>query len=144
MTDDEKLFIERACEKLVIDSATFNDHMDWPALAGLYTPDGTVERPNGEVIRGREAIEESYAAGPTNRLTRHACVNLRVHVDSSSEAHATTLAIIYFCDANDTPNGHMGIRANESHLVGEFEDTFASTDEGWRISSRIARMIMHT
>jgi hypothetical protein len=144
MTDDETLFIERACEKLVIDSATFNDRMDWSALAGLYTPDGTVERPSGEVTEGRAAIEASYSAGPTNRLTRHACVNLRVHVDSPSTAHATTVAIIYFCDSNDTPNGHMGIKANESHLIGEFEDTFASTDEGWRISSRIARMIMHT
>ncbi len=144
MTDTETLLMQRACEKLVIDSATFNDHKDWPALAGLYTQDGTVQRPNGEVIRGRAEIEASYAAGPTNRLTRHACANLRVHVDSSCEAHATTVVIIYFCDANNTPNGHMGIRANESHLIGEFEDTFQRTEDGWRISARIARMIMHT
>jgi hypothetical protein len=144
MTDTETLLIERACEKLVIDSATFNDHKNWSALAGLYATDGSVERPNGEVSVGRETIEATYAAGQANRLTRHILANLRVHVDAADAAHATTLAIIYFCDANDTPNGHMGIKANAGHLIGEFEDTFVLTDDGWRISTRIARMIMHT
>ncbi len=81
MTEIEQLLIERACERLIVDSATHNDQRDWPALAALYAEDGVVVRPNGQRLEGRAAIEAAYAAGPGDRVTRHVCANLRVHVD---------------------------------------------------------------
>ena len=78
MTEIEELLIERACERLIIDSATHNDQRDWPALAALYAEDGVVVRPNGQRLEGRAAIEAAYAAGPAERVTRHVCANLRV------------------------------------------------------------------
>lgn len=142
-SDLDNLLIERACEQLIIDSATFNDHKDWPGLAGLYAEDGVVTRPNGAQIINREAIQTAYEAGPPDRVTRHVCANLRVHVDSETTAHATTVVVIYFGDGTSEPEVPFGIKANERHLIGEFADTFVLTDEGWRIATRHAYMVMH-
>ena len=40
----DELLIERACERLVAESAVFNDQREWAALAALYTADGVVVR----------------------------------------------------------------------------------------------------
>ena len=144
VTDSERLAIERACEQLVIDSATFNDHKDWVSLAALYAPEAVVTRPTGDQLVSREAIEASYAAGPPDRVTRHFCTNLRVHVDSPTTAHATTVVLIVFGDGTQEPDGPFGVTANERQLIGEFADLFVRTEEGWRIASRHAYMVMHT
>ena len=144
MTDLEELLIERACERLIVDSATHNDQRDWPALAALYAEDGVVVRPNGQRLEGRAAIEAAYAAGPGARVTRHVCGNLRVHVDGPESAHATTVVVIVSGTRSDDPDVTFGIVPNEHHLVGEFADRFTRTDAGWRIAERRASMVMNT
>ena len=121
----EALLIERACERLVIDSARFNDERQWAALAALYTQAGVVVRPNGQRLEGREAIEAAYAAGPPDRVTRHLCTNLRVDVDGPADAHGTTTVMIV---------------ADGSYRIGEFADRFERTEEGWKIAERRAAL----
>ena len=77
MTEIEQLLIERACERLIVDSATHNDQRDWPALAALYAEDGVVVRPNGQRLEGTAVIEAAYGAGPRgndSRKRRHLVV----------------------------------------------------------------------
>jgi uncharacterized protein (TIGR02246 family) len=141
----DALLIERACERLIVDSAAFNDRREWAALAGLYTPDGAVVRPNGQRLDGREAIQTAYAAGPPDRVTRHLCANLRVDVDGPDAAHATTTVLIVAGTRTDDPDVTFGIVPNEHHTVGEFADRFERTDdEGWRIAERRASLLMDT
>jgi len=128
----EALLIERACERLIVDSARFNDDRDWAALARLYTTDGVVVRPNGQRLEGREAIETAYAAGPPDRVTRHLCTNLRVDVLDADSAHATTTVLIVSSARSDG--------ADVTFRIGEFADHFVLTDEGWRIAERRASM----
>jgi hypothetical protein len=45
---------------------------------------------------------------------------------------------------NEPPEGHFGPKADPRQLIGEFEDEFVRTEEGWRIASRCARFLMHT
>jgi len=40
--------------------------------------------------------------------------------------------------------GEMGIIADDRQLVGEFEDDYVLTDDGWRIDSRRGRIIFST
>ena len=130
----EALLIERACERLVVDSARLNDERQWAELANLYTPTGVVVRPNGQRLEGREAIEAAYAAGSPDRVTRHLCTNLRVDVDGPDAAHATTTVLIV-----------AGTRSDDSDVtyrVGEFGDRFERTDEGWKIAERRASMFI--
>ena len=136
MTESDALLIERVCERLVIDSARFNDEREWAALAGLYAPDGAVVRPNGQRLEGRAAIEAAYAAGSPDRVTRHLCTNLRVDVDGPDAAHGTTTVLIV-----------AGTRADDSDVtyrVGEFADRFERTNEGWKIAERRASLFTNT
>jgi uncharacterized protein (TIGR02246 family) len=138
------LSIERACERLVLDFAYFSDKQDYEALAALFTPDGTMARPSGDPLVGRAAIMKSYQSRPAGRISRHVCTNIRITVESQDRAHGLTYAVVYSANANDPPEAHFGPKADPRQLVGEFEDEFVRTDEGWRIGIRRARFVMHT
>ena len=141
MTKDS---IAHACERLVLDFAHFSDSQDYESLAGLFAPDGTMVRPSGDSLVGRAAIIESYRSRPAGRISRHVCTNIRITVESSNRAHGLTYAILFSANANQPPDAHFGVRADPRQLVGEFEDEFVRTEEGWRIASRKARFVMHT
>jgi 5-methyltetrahydropteroyltriglutamate--homocysteine methyltransferase len=136
------VLVERACERLVIDSAAHNDAKDWAALAALYTPDARLERPSGQVVEGREAIEAAYRAGPADRRSRHVCTNIRVVIDGPRAASATTTVLLYAWTApagGEPGGGELPVAAPPT--LGEFADSFALTGGGWRISSRRARLL---
>jgi uncharacterized protein (TIGR02246 family) len=138
------LLIERACERVVVDSATFNDRREFAALADLYTDDGVVVRPNGQRIEGRAAIAAAYAAGPPDRVTRHLCSNMRVEVDAPDAARATTVVLIVSGQRSDDPDVAFGVVPSERHMVGEFADRLVRTEDGWRIAERQATLTMTT
>ncbi|HEU4616686.1 MAG TPA: nuclear transport factor 2 family protein, partial [Gammaproteobacteria bacterium] len=48
--------IERACARLILESAAANDRQDFAAFAALFTEDGVLYRPAGDPLRGRHAI----------------------------------------------------------------------------------------
>jgi hypothetical protein len=135
--------IERACERLVLDFAYFSDRQDYESLVALFAPDGVMARPSGDPLAGRAAILKSYLSRPAGRITRHICSNIRITVESQNRARGLTYAVVYSANAATPPEAHFGIKADARHLIGEFEDDFVRTDEGWRIASRRARFVMH-
>jgi len=136
--------IERACERIILDFAYFSDRQDYEALAALFTRDGTMVRPTGDPLVGRDAILKSYQSRPSGRMTRHICTNIRISVESADRARGITYAIVYSANAHERHEAHFGLKADSGQLVGEFEDEFVRTEEGWRIASRRARFVMHT
>ena len=135
---------ERACERLVMDFAYFSDRQDYESLANLFVADGTMIRPSGDPLIGREAIIKSYQSRAAGRITRHVCTNIRITVESANRARGLRYAVVYSANANEPPEAHFGIKADARQLIGEFEDEFVRTPEGWRIESRRARFVMHT
>jgi len=140
MTD---LDIERACERLVLDFAYFSDRKDYESLAGLFTQEGTMTRPSRETLAGRAAILTAYQERPSTRITRHLCTNIRITVESGERAKGWTYALVFGADSSESPDGQFGRKADTRSLIGEFEDEFHLTPDGWRIASRIARFVMH-
>jgi SnoaL-like protein len=136
--------VERACERLVLDFAYFSDSQDYESLAGLFTPNGTMVRPTGDPLVGRAAIIASYQARPAGRISRHVCTNIRITAESPDRARGLTYAVVFSANANQPPEAHFGVKADPRQLIGEFEDEFVRTDEGWRIASRRARFVMNT
>lgn len=128
MTEKEIIAIERACERLVVDFAYFSDRREYDLLGALFVADGTMTRPSGNVLAGREAIVRSYKATPAERVTRHICTNIRIEVESVDQARGMTYALVYSTNGNPR--------------VGEFEDEFLRSPEGWRIATRIARFVI--
>jgi ketosteroid isomerase-like protein len=119
-----RLLAERACERLIITYAALNDAGDWDGVAALYTDDGRMSRPTApdDFIGGRDAILAAFKARPA-RTTRHICANIRVTIQSETEATATS-QILLFTGAGQVP------------LVGTYADAFALTDTGWRFAER--------
>jgi hypothetical protein len=139
MTD---ISIERACERLVLDFAHFSDHQEYEALAALFIPEGKMVRPSGDVLHGREAIIASYRSRPAGRMTRHICTNIRISVVNPDFSRGLSYAVVYSANANQKPESHFGHKADPRQLIGEFEDEFVRTEEGWRIASRVARFVL--
>jgi hypothetical protein len=136
--------IEASCERLVLDFAFFSDQKENEALAELFTQDGTMTRPSGETLAGRAAILKEYQSRPAARITRHLCTNVRIVVESENRAHGLTYALVYSALAIEPPLQHFGVKVEPRQLIGEFEDEFVRTDDGWKIASRRARFVMHT
>lgn len=131
--------VERACERLVHDSAAFNDAADWDALGELYAVDGELVRPSGQSVAGRAAIVEAYATGPADRLTRHVCTNVRIDVTGTDTATGHTLVLLFVANPASPDDGS---RTHPGPAVGAFADHFVLTDEGWRIARRVASIVM--
>lgn len=144
MTDQEIISIERACTRLVVDFAYFSDTQNYDALVLLFSENGSMTRPTGDPLIGHASILKSYRSRPSGRVTRHICTNIRIQVDSNDQARGLTYAVVYSANAVDTTDAHIGLQADARRLVGEFEDEFVRTQEGWRFSARRARFVMHT
>jgi ketosteroid isomerase-like protein len=124
MTEFDRLIAERACERLILNYAAFNDASDWAAVAALYTPIGRMSRPTApdDFITGHEAILSAFQARAP-RTTRHICTNIRVTVHDEIGATATS-QILLFTAAGAPP------------LVGTYSDVLNLTADGWRFAER--------
>lgn len=143
LSEQDRLLIEHACTRLVLESIAANDRQDYAAFAALFTSDGRLHRPNGEPLVGPDEIVESYRTRPRNRITRHICTNILVRVESPHSAHGTTYVVLYSADALNSDK-HFGAKCDPRTLIGELEDHFKLTMDGWRIAERRARFVMHT
>jgi len=144
LSEMEIIGIERACERLVLDWVDLNDRQDYESLAALFATDGTMIRPSGDSLVGRSAILKAYQSRPGGRITRHICTNVRITVESGDRARGQSYAVVYSANAGEPVEGHIGVQADARHLVGEFDDDFVRTPEGWRFAARRARFVMHT
>lgn len=143
LTDEDRAAIERACARLVLESAAANDRGDYEAFAALFTANGVLHRPAGAPLRGAEEIVASYASRPSDRITRHVCSNILVEVESQQCARGLTYVLLYAADGSQ-PANQFGVRCDPRVLVGELDDVFERTHEGWRIAERNARFVMHS
>jgi hypothetical protein len=125
---------ERDCERLVLDFVHFSDRQEYESLAALFATEGVLSRPSGDPLVGREAILKSYQSRPAGRVTRHICTNIRITMESAEGARGSSYALVYSWTANNPPEVK----------VGEFEDEFVRTPEGWRFASRQARFVKNT
>lgn len=119
-----RIVAERACERIVLDYAAFNDAGDWDAVAALYVPDGRMSRPTApdDFITGRDAILAAFRARPP-RTTRHICANIRVTLTGPDEARVES-QILLFTAPDQAP------------LVGTYSDFCRRTTDGWRFVER--------
>ena len=136
----ERVLIVEACRDLVLRSVAAMDANAPAQLADLFTDEGEIVRPNGSVLRGREAIRASYSQRSAERITRHLVTNIVVDVHSTREASSVSYVMLWSGSTTDAeaPQG----RPVQREQVGEFEDGFVHTPTGWRIARRAARFIL--
>jgi hypothetical protein len=146
LSELEVLVVERACERLINEFFEAIDVRNDSHLHSLFTPDATYARPidPDTVIGSRDAIVKMFEARPGGRVTRHTCSNVRITVESAERATGVSRVVLY--TGPDEPPAHpqFGFKADARILVGEFDDVFVKTPQGWRFQSRRGRVILHT
>lgn len=135
----DRLSAVAECQALVTAFAHHVDHFDAEKVVGLFTPDATFER-KGEVLRGQAEIRAAQARRPAGAVVRHVCAPSHIEVIDDRRARGTTYFQIYRGARTEaTPTGPLPMP--EPDVLGQFEDEFVLTSEGWRISARRARGI---
>jgi SnoaL-like domain len=146
LPDLEVLVIERACERLIHEFFEAIDLRNDVHLEHLFTTDATYARPiePNTIMSGRDTIVKAFIARPGGRVSRHIVSNLRITVESRDRARGTSRVVLIAGPDQPAAHPQFGFKADARQLVGEFDDEFVKTPEGWRFSSRRGRVILHT
>lgn len=137
----DRLLAEQACRDLVVRAAHCTDSHRHEAFAALFATDAVLTRPGGEPLRGREAILASYRTRPTDRITRHLVTGSVIELDSATQARGLSYVLLWGGETGDA-EGASG-RPARRQVMGEFDDVFTLTAEGWRIARRDARFVLY-
>jgi len=134
MDDIQKLLIERACERLMIEYCHLVDHGEAARIADQFTEDG-VWCSSENTMTGRAEIARGFQRRQDNtgRMSRHVCSNPLIEVIDKGRARGVVYLTLH---RDDGPVGRRSSPMNLPEVVGEYRDTFALTHEGWRFSRR--------
>ncbi|MFJ5228107.1 nuclear transport factor 2 family protein [Streptomyces sp. NPDC088400] len=133
----ERLFAERACERLIVEFVRRLDLGDPSGVADLFTPDGVWEWPHDDRrVEGREALRGYFGSRPTDRLSRRMTTNILVTVVSPAEATATSYFATYRVDGYTGGMVPPRLPAN----VGHYEDTFRKVEDTWFLACRTVQL----
>jgi hypothetical protein len=133
----ERLFAERACERVIVEFVRRLDLGDPSSVADLFMPDGVWEWPRGDRrVEGREALRSYFGSRPENRLSRRMSTNILVTVNFASAATATSYFATYCVDGYTDGMVPARLPAN----VGHYEDTFRKVENTWILTSRVTHL----
>lgn len=132
--------IERACARLVLEFAKFNDDLDHEALAGLFVEDCVFARPldPAHPYYGRDKVHAIFRDRKA-RLTRHVMTNILITVLSPTEAKGNSYVTMMSAADPDAPWPREG----EGVFIGSFDDLFVKTGDGWKFKSRIGNVALY-
>jgi SnoaL-like domain len=107
------------------------DHGEAEMVHELFVDDGVLNL-GAVTLSGREEIREwgrKLVDHPTYPGIRHVTTNMRFVADGADQAVGTTIVTAYLDQGNPR-------RATLPFVVGEDQDRFVRTDQGWRFASR--------
>jgi ketosteroid isomerase-like protein len=118
-----------AIESLVYEYAWLLDHRRWQNVADLCTDDAVL------LIRGREIVGKpglaewaEYRAAKKSRKTQHQMTILRLEQAGLDEIKGTAALVLHVAKS--------GGGGSYIDLVGEYEDEYVRTPDGWRFRRR--------
>ena len=140
MSPLESLLAEREARQVVLAAARLVDAQQWQAFAELFAEDGSLERPDGTLLQGRQAVYQAYATRSPERLTQHILTNHEVTVTGAQSAQSRCLVLLWTGLRSDALTA-KGRPADAAQQLGEFVDELRLTPEGWRLAKRQARFL---
>ena len=140
MDDIQRLVIEQACHRLVLEFAKFNDDLDHERLAGLFVEDCLFARPLDPQYpyHGRDAVHAIFRDRAA-RLTRHVMTNILITVESADRARGNSY-VTMISSPNADPSEP---REGEGIFFGSFDDVFVRTDAGWKFKERRGNVALY-
>ena len=130
-TDD--LLIMAECTRLMNEYGLRLDTGRGGSVAELFTEDGVYITPRAE-CRGRDELRAFFTLRDemVDRVTHHVMTNPMVTVHGPDLATSHSVAIEYRSD-----DASESLRSDtRPGVVGDYEDTFVRTEEGWRFKER--------
>jgi hypothetical protein len=132
----ERIEIERACERVILDYSRALDLGDMNAAADCFAENGSFARPMAPdvVIQGREAIRAGLLTRPKSLLTKHLATNILIDVQSRD----TATGLSYLTMISTTPPAE----AKPPHVTqgplwfGECVDSFVRENGVWKLLDR--------
>lgn len=136
MEELEKIAIERACERLIVEYSRRVDFGEAESIAELFAPDARWEGTE-LLLEGREDIRRWFGERQRleRRVSRHVCTNVAVEILSATEARSLSYLVNYRHDRREG-DGSLPVPTEVPKYVGELHDRFRLTDEGWRFAAR--------
>lgn len=132
----ERIEIERACERLILEYSRALDLGDMNAAADCFAEQGSFARPMtpDQVISGREAIRASLLTRPKTLLTKHLATNMMIDVESMD----TASGISYLTMISTTPaEGAKPPYVSAGPIwFGEMRDRFVRENGAWKFLER--------
>lgn len=144
MTPAERQIIEWECRQLALRFTAHCDRQEWQEACALLTADAVFARPTDpdNPLVGRPAIQAAFEARPEVRITRHICTNMIVTARSESGATGYLYAVLYTGNTSDGDTPY--VVADEKQFIGEFQDDYVRTEDGWRIAKRVGKVVFST
>jgi hypothetical protein len=126
--------IERECERLMYQYCHFVDHDEASKIADLFTEDGIWKNVKA-TWTGRDEIRAGFQRREDNkgRMSRHVCTNALIDVISETEATGIVYMSLYFHDGEP---GRPTSPTDCLQKLGEYQDRFVKTADGWRFARR--------
>ncbi|MCA0424714.1 MAG: nuclear transport factor 2 family protein [Proteobacteria bacterium] len=130
---------EWSCAKAIQKYAKGADSNDAEMFTGAFTPDGVWVRPDGQEIKGHDALRTFLLARPTGGFARHIISNIVVDVLDASTAVAASLATVlkYPAPAN------LPLTTKPATMLACYDDQLRLCADGqWRIARRRVTLLM--
>jgi len=142
MKASDRLMIERACERLVLEASYALDLGDAEAIARCFTETCQFIRPStypDSPIVGRGPLIEIVRARSPHYVGRHVMSNIRVSAISTNEARATSFFCNFAAVSDPAVPGPCSID-DALRSLGEYEDHL-TLGTCWQIRRRVGRFI---
>lgn len=141
MTELEQIAIEWQCEKLGRQFANYSDQDNFSALVELFTEDGIYIRPSvpDVEIKGRETLYDAFLQRPP-LVIKHIVSNCVIEVISATAAKGHSYIMYIAAPKTGEP---LPLTAGPFHL-GEFNDDYVLSADGWKIKRRQGLLLLKT
>ena len=130
----DDLLVVAECQRLMTEYGLRLDTGRGASVADLFTEDGVYITPRAE-SRGRDQLRAFFALRDDmdDRISHHVMTNPMITVHGPDLATSHSVAIEYRSD-----DGSEGALRSDTRpgVVGDYEDTFVRTEEGWRFKER--------
>ncbi len=142
-TDDINRWLqaETAKQVVVLASAAL-DRRDWAGFVRHLAPDVQLTRPDGQCLRGREAVLAAYQQRDPHRLTRHLIVNQMAQWAGEDRLQVDSTVLLWTADER-SPTTPRGRAAHAVQLLGSHEDLFQWRSGEWQIAQRRSRFDLY-
>jgi 3D (Asp-Asp-Asp) domain-containing protein len=131
---EDRLKIEHACTRLVLDYSHLADSRQMDAWSKLFADDAEMVIMGAAPQKGRAAIKASVGDGSADVTTFHSVSNIRIDVVSHDEARGDVGATVF---VTPTKDGVAQARDLSPAIIGKYIDIYRRGDnDTWRFARR--------